>query len=117
MFEEVDVVFDKIKRFQETIECGVAARNADNLEKVVGLVAQIYWMLSQTLPYKRGSAGIADLATKATFDYLGVHVPCWKENSDANIMALLYEMGDFKHKYASYFKEPLEWKKSGEAEL
>lgn len=68
-------------------------------------VAEFHWLFTQTMPYQRGSAGIADTMTKILFDHLGIATCRWKEGFRPDLQAFTTSLEEFKKDYASYFEQ------------
>ena len=76
----------------------------EHLNQTVEQVAQMHWLLAHAMPYLRGSAGIADMFTKAIFDAKGIHVSRWKEGLAPDLEALVTPLSEYIRQYASLFE-------------
>ncbi len=108
MWDAADTIFEKIKQIKKSSD-EKFQKDENNLNIITDKVAELYWIVSQTWPYERGSAGIADLITKVIFDWLKIHTPVWKDTANPNIIALLNPLGEFKKKYTSLYQKQLNW--------
>jgi hypothetical protein len=109
MFKAGNTVLDEVKGLKEQIDKGSIPKDEATLNRLTNYAAEVYWMISQTWPYERGSAGVADLASKAIFDWLNVHTPSWKDTVNPNTIALLKPLKEFQQDYPTLYKEPLNW--------
>lgn len=81
------------------------------LAKAVYTIAKLHWLFTSTMPYKRGSAGIADILTKLLFDNLGIETPCWKPNLSPDIEALATpNVEEYIQQYPGFFQGQLRFK-------
>ena len=72
-------------------------------------VATMHWLLAHAMPYLRGSAGIADMFTKAVLDAKGIEVSPWKPGLAPDLEALVTPLPQFIQQYASYFEKAPRW--------
>jgi hypothetical protein len=104
-----DQVFGKVKQLKQEIDRGSRKKDESNLRLAMDYAAEIYWLMSQAWPYRRGSSSIADLSTKVIFDWLGIEVPLFKADVYPNINALLSPAEKFKADYPSFFQGAFRW--------
>lgn len=112
-FQAMDGVFQRLKQLKRSLDLGRLAKNEKTLEQVKNEVSEIYWLLSQAWPYYRGSASMADLATRSILDWLGIENAPWSAGTNANLVALISPLAEFKQDYNSLLQAPLKWKGDG----
>lgn len=100
IFSFVDTIFKKIVKNKKKL-------TPQNIDKIVEDIAQIHWFISQLRPYKRGSAGIADLAAKTLFEHKGIQVSHYKEGINPNMEAYTLSLEEYKKAYKNFFSAPL----------
>lgn len=78
------------------------------LKDIVETVGQIHWWLTQAAPFRRGSAGIADMLTKSILLRQGIEVSPWAEGISPDLDGFLVpEAKAFGAAYHTLFSEPL----------
>ena len=73
---------------------------AIDLEEFSELVGKMHWLISNTSPFRRGSASIADLMTATAYLMKGYQFPGWKLRVSADVTALC--MPDLKLYMATF---------------
>ncbi len=99
-YKFVDKIFKKIMKNKKQL-------TPQNMEKIIEDVAQIQWFISQLRPYKRGSAGIADIISKVLFEYKGIQVSPYKRDINPNMEAYTLSLEEYKKEYKNFFSSPL----------
>ena len=96
--EKQDFVINKYK--------GKALTKKD-LNDINEIVAEIHWILSHSMPWGRGSAGISQAYVLSIYQSLGLKVYPPKEGISFDLEAFCTELSDYKQKYKYYYeKEP-----------
>lgn len=108
MLDAADALFERVKQLKKSIEKGQIEKDKA-LVQTVSYASEIYWMISQAWPYKRGSAAIADLAAKMIFDWIGIKTPLWRDDANPNILALIYPLGKFQEVYRGQHQGDFTW--------
>ncbi|RXJ65863.1 hypothetical protein CRV08_14040 [Halarcobacter ebronensis] len=80
--------------------------NQNDLDKLVGIVAQIHWWLSHSMPYLRGSAAISDMFTKIIFQYHNIFTPFWKAGIASDLEAFCMPLEEYIKNYQNLFESP-----------
>lgn len=93
-------------------------KTPENLQKTIDKIATLHWLFSVAMPYRRGSAGIADILTKALFDHLEIETPCWRLDNSPDLEAMATpKVKDFVAIYPLLFEEPLRYKATNLVEM
>ena len=100
VFEEVGLIYENILNKKEKPAKSVI----EDISKEVG---QIHWLISQTRPYGRGSAGIADILAKSIFEAKGIQVSSYKKDVNPNMEAFVLPMEKYSEEYKNFFSKPL----------
>lgn len=87
----------------------IISDKSKDLSKTTSKIAEIHWFLCQATPFKRGSAGIADMITKSIFEAKGIQVSPWRKDIAPDLEALITPLNVFKEKYTSFFRRPLKY--------
>ncbi len=108
MLEAADLLFEKVKQLKSAVDRKQVGMN-QALEQTVGYASEIYWIMSQAWPYRRGSASIADLSSKVIFDWMGIKTPLWRKDANPNILALIYPLRKFQEVYRYQHQSEFTW--------
>lgn len=103
--EYIPTVLSKIN----TLYARVIKDKSKDLNKTISKIAEIHWFLCQACPFKRGSAGIADVITKSIFEAKGIQVSPWRKDIAPDLEALTTPLNVFKEKYSGFFRRPLRY--------
>ncbi len=80
-------------------------------------IGEIHWILSHSMPWGRGSAGISDAYVKALYKSLGIQLSRPKEGISFDLEAFCTELEVYKKNYKNlYEKEPKYIKPDAEVE-
>ena len=77
----------------------------DNINEEIG---EIHWILSHSMPWGRGSAGISQAYVLSLYQSLGLKVYPPKENISFDLEAFCTELEDYKKMYKNYYENPPE---------
>lgn len=70
-------------------------------------IGEIHWILSHSMPWGRGSAGISDAYVKSLYKSLGIQLSQPKEGISFDLEAFCTELDDYKKNYKNlYEREP-----------
>ena len=102
--ESTPLVMEHIKEIYNGLDSYKASsKDEKTLSKINKDVAEIHWYFTQVMPYRNGSAGIADVLTKTIYESLGVQVSPWKKGIAPDLEALVTPLDEFVKNYESYF--------------
>ncbi len=73
---------------------------------LLGMVAQVHWWFSQAMPYRRGSAAIGDMLTKALLEFHGLTTPAWREGVAPDLEAFCSGLEEYVSRYEALFVSP-----------
>jgi len=96
--------YEKILPFIEKIKNGELLTDIE-LQNAKGYVAEIHYLLTNAMPYSRGSAGIADCLTRSFYDVLGLELPIVKKGLGLDLEAFCLNLDDYKKNWDSFFEE------------
>jgi hypothetical protein len=80
--------------------------SGDKRIAVLDGVAQIHWWFSQAMPYRRGSAAIGDMLTKAVLEFHQLSTPCWRAGVAPDLEALCSPLEEYVERYPDLFITP-----------
>lgn len=69
-------------------------------------IGKLHWLLIQTMPFDRGSAGISDVITKILFEVKNIQVSKWRKNIAPDMEALVTPMEEYQKRYVDFFDTP-----------
>jgi len=67
-------------------------------------IGEIHWILSHSMPWGRGSAGISDAYVKALYKSLGIQLSQPKEGVSFDLEAFCTELEDYKKNYKNLYE-------------
>lgn len=94
-----------ISDIYNTLRSNKSQKSLDEINKQIG---EIHWFFAQATPYYRGSAGIADILTKAIYESLDIQVSPWKKGIAPDLEAFVTDLEDYKNNYSNLFEKPPE---------
>jgi len=100
VYKEVASIVDRVQNNKEEL-------TPENINKITKDVARVHWLMSQTRPYYRGSAGIADIMAKSLFESKGIQVSCYKKDVNPNLEAFVRPYPEYVNEYKNFFSEAL----------
>lgn len=104
---EMDLVWRFLEvLLKEVLEQEQRPNDPEKLAEILGLVAQIHWWFSHAMPYRRGSAAIGDMLTKAILQFHQISTPCWRVGIGPDLEAFCRSIEDYVRAYPSMFVAP-----------
>ena len=79
---------------------------AADMDDINGMVAEMHWLIAQTMPWGRGSDCIVNAFVKSVYKSLGVETFPPAKGVSFDLEAFCTELSDYKKKYASYYSQP-----------
>lgn len=76
------------------------------LKRLNEQIAKIHWIFAHTMPYGKGSAGIADALTKTIYESLNIQVAPWKKGVSPDLEAFVTPLDKFIENYTELFEIP-----------
>ena len=104
----INPVFSEMESIYKKIFSKSKKTSPEDLKQTTEKIATIHWLMSQVRPYKRGSAGIADILAKTLFEAKGIQVSKYKDNLDPNMEAFVMPVEEYVKSYENFFSKPLE---------
>lgn len=101
VFKYLDQIYKEIAKIK-------TVKTKEELDSVNKKIAEMHWYFIQLMPYKRGSAGIADILTKSIYESLGIQVSSWKQGVAPDLEALVRPLDDYVMNYPLFFEKPPE---------
>ena len=79
------------------------ALDKNNEDAVIEKAGEIYWLLANATPFRRGSAGIADVVQKILFESKGLTLPPYKPEIKPDCEAITRDLPDFLKNFKNMF--------------
>ena len=100
VYKKIDSIFRRVQNNNDEL-------TPENIDKITKDVAKVHWLISQTRPYYRGSAGIADIMAKSLFESKGIQVSPYKKDINPNLEAFVRSDSEYVNEYKNFFSESL----------
>lgn len=104
----VKPVLKHIEKLYKDVTSIKKVKTQEDLNFANKKIAEMHWYFTQVMPFKRGSAGIADVFTKSIYESLGVQVHPWKQGVAPDLEAYVRNFDDYVENYPSFFEKPPE---------
>lgn len=76
----------------------------DKVDEIIPKISEFQWLLCQTAPFRRGSAGITDVITKTLFEAKRIQISPWKQNIAPDLEALTQNLDNYRINYPKLFQ-------------
>ena len=70
-------------------------------------IAQIHFIITNSLPFERGTAGVANIMTRSLYNALGIDLPAVKRNVALDLEAFYLTLDKYKENWNMFFELPL----------
>ena len=67
-------------------------------------IAEIYFLMANSMPYERGSNGISDILMRSIYKSLGIEQPAIKQGVSLDLEAFCMDLDEYKKKWNSFFE-------------
>ena len=95
-YQELQPLIDKVKSGQQLSKQDIKLAN----EKI----AEIYFLMANSMPYERGSNGISDILMRSLYKSLGIEQPAIKHGVSLDMEAFCMDLDEYKKKWSSFFE-------------
>ena len=68
-------------------------------------IAEMYFLMANAMPYRRGSNGIADIFMRSIYKELGIDMPALKSGVSLDLEAFCLDLDTYKKKWHSFFEK------------
>lgn len=94
--------YKELTPFIEKVNSGQPLSKAE-LKQAKAKIAEIHYLLANIMPYRRGSAGIADAMTRALCKSLGIDLPPLRKGVALDLEAFHLNLDEYIDKWDSFF--------------
>ena len=77
----------------------------NDLEDIDDNMAQMYYLIANTMPFSRGTAGITNILMRSMYKALGIKIPATKHNVGLDLEAFCMPMDEYKQKWRTFFEK------------
>ena len=78
--------------------------NIEELKTAEDNIAQIHFLVTNALPFERGTAGIANILTRSMYKALGIDLPAVKHNVALDLEAFCQPLEEYKKNWNNFFE-------------
>lgn len=75
----------------------------EELKKAEDNIAQIHFLLTNSMPYRRGTSGIANILSRSLYKSLGIDIPPVKHGIALDLEAFCQSLEDYKKNWNMFF--------------
>lgn len=68
-------------------------------------MAQMYYLIANTLPFNRGTAGVSNILMRSMYKALGIKIPATKHNVGLDLEAFYMPMDEYKQNWRNFFEK------------
>jgi len=68
-------------------------------------IAESYYIMGNTMPWRRGSNGISDIYMRSCYKALGIEQPALRRGISLDLESFCTNMDEYRNKWGSYFEE------------
>ena len=99
-------LFEKIKPIIDKKAKG-GKLSYDELTFASDKIAQIHYIMTNSTPFVRGSAGIAGILTRSLNNAIGITLPATKKNVALDLEAFCRTSDDYRQNWLDFFELPV----------
>ena len=94
--------YDSINKYIQKVQNGEKL-SEKQIQEVHGLVAELYFISANVMPFARGSNGISDIFMRCIYDNLGIDQPALKRGVSLDLEAFCMDINEYKQRWLSFF--------------
>lgn len=100
------IISERYKIFQDLVkEYNKTGRlTSEQKAQADDIISEIYYLMANTCPFKRGSNGICDVLMRSQYSALGINMPHVKPDVGLDLEAFCFELGDYKANWRAFFE-------------
>lgn len=104
--KNMDIVSERYKIFQSLVnEYNKTGKlTPEQRLQADDIISEIYYLMANTCPFKRGSNGICDVLMRSQYDALGIKIPHVKKGVGLDLEAFTFELKDYKKNWRAFFE-------------
>ncbi len=104
--ETYKILINKIEKILEDLKKSKNKKlTNEDTNTIYEKIGAIHWCIAQSMPFKRGSAAIADAYAKSLFEGLNIQVAPWKEGLSPDMEAFITPLDEYSKKYKTFFEK------------
>lgn len=101
----MDIISERYKIFQDLVKAynKTGKLTVEQRVQADDIISEIYYLMANTCPFKRGSNGISDVLMRSQYSALGINMPHVKSGVGLDLEAFCFELGDYKKNWRAFF--------------
>jgi len=104
--KNMEIISSRYEEFQKLVENYNKTGNltTEQRDKADNIISEIYYLMANTCPFKRGSNGISDVLMRSQYSALGINMPHIKKGVGLDLEAFCMNLDEYKLKWNSFFE-------------
>ena len=104
--KNMEIISERYKVFQNLVSeyKSTGKLNAKQRKQADEIISEIYYLMANTCPFKRGSNGISDVLMRSQYSALGINKPHIKQGVGPDLEAFCMNLDEYKIKWNSFFE-------------
>lgn len=104
--QNMGIISERYKIFQDLVKeyRKTGKLTANQKKQANDIISEIYYLMSNTCPFERGSNGINDILMRSQYSALGINMPHVKKGVGLDLEAFCMDLNEYKMKWNSFFE-------------
>lgn len=104
--KNMDIISERYKVYQDLVETynKTGQLTANQRIQADNIISEIYYLMSHTCPFQRGSNGISDVLMRSQYSALGIDMPHIKSGIGLDLEAFCMDLKDYQMKWKTFFE-------------
>lgn len=104
--KNMDIISERYKIFQDLVKeyKKTGKLTIEQKSQADDIISEIYYLMANTCPFKRGSNGISDIFMRSQYTALGIDMPHVKSGVGLDLEAFCFELKDYQKNWRAFFE-------------
>ena len=104
--KNMDIISERYKIFQDLVKAynKTGKLTIEQRAQADDIISEIYYLMANTCPFKRGSNGISDVLMRSQYSALGINMPHVKNGVGLDLEAFCFELKDYQRNWRAFFE-------------
>lgn len=104
--KNMDIIADRYKTYQKLVADykKTGKLSLEQRKQADNIISEIYYLMANTCPFRRGSNGISDILMRSQYSALGINMPHIKKGVGLDLEAFCFELKDYQKNWKSFFE-------------